>query len=47
MVRRYDPSVPVAADVLERVLDAGLKVPSAGFTQGVSLLVLQRPDVER
>jgi nitroreductase len=47
MVRRYDPSVPVPADALERILDAGLRVPSAGFTQGVSLLVLQGPDVER
>ena len=47
MVRRYDPSVPVAAEVLERVLEAGLRVPSAGFTQGVSLLVLEGPDVER
>jgi nitroreductase len=47
MVRRYDPAVPVPADVLERILDAGLRVPSAGFTQGVSLLVLQGPDVER
>ena len=47
MVRRYDPSVPVAADVLERVLEAGLRVPSAGFTQGVSLLVLEGADVER
>ena len=47
MVRRYDPAVPVPADALERILDAGLRVPSAGFTQGVSLLVLQGPDVER
>jgi nitroreductase len=47
MVRRYDPTVPVPADALERILDAGLRVPSAGFTQGVSLLVLQGPDVER
>jgi len=47
MVRRYDPAVPVPADVLESILDAGLRVPSAGFTQGVSLLVMLRPDVER
>ncbi|MFT4167323.1 MAG: nitroreductase family protein [Microlunatus sp.] len=40
MVRRYDPAVPVPEDALERILDAGLRVPSAGFTQGVSLLVL-------
>lgn len=41
MVRRYDPEVPVPADVLQRILDAGLRVPSAGFTQAVSLLVLE------
>jgi nitroreductase len=47
MVRRYDPAVPVPAAALERILDAGLRVPSAGFTQGVSLLVLEGADVER
>src|SRR6478735_10961503 len=47
MVRRYDPSVPVAPDVLDRILAAGLRVPSAGFTQGVSLLVLEGDDLER
>lgn len=40
MVRRYDPDSPVLPAALERVLDAGLRVPSAGFTQAVSLLVL-------
>lgn len=40
MVRRYDPSAPVPAERLERILDAAVKVPSAGFSQGVSLLVL-------
>ena len=47
MVRRYDPAVPVPSAALERILDAGLRVPSAGFTQGVSLLVLEGADVER
>ena len=47
MVRRYDPAIPVSEDALERILQAGLRVPSAGFTQGVSLLVLDRPDKER
>lgn len=47
MVRRYDPTVPVPEDALERILDAGLRVPSAGFTQGVSLLVLDGTDKER
>ena len=40
MVRRYDPDVAVPAEALDRILDAGLRVPSAGFTQAVSLLVL-------
>jgi len=40
VVRRYDPDVPVPAEALDRILDAGLRVPSAGFTQAVSLLVL-------
>jgi nitroreductase len=41
MVRRYDPDAPVADDALEAVLAAALRAPSAGFTQGVSLLVLE------
>jgi nitroreductase len=44
MVRRYDPDIDVPGDVLERILAAGLRVPSAGFTQGVSLLVLDGAD---
>lgn len=40
MVRRYDPEAPVADDVLEAVLAAALRAPSAGFSQGVSLLLL-------
>lgn len=47
MVRRYDPDAGVGAGALDRILDAGLRVPSAGFTQGVSLLVLEGADVER
>ncbi len=43
MVRRYDPGTPVAAEALEAVLAAALRAPSAGFTQGVSLLVLDQP----
>ena len=41
MVRRYDPDAPVADDAVEAVLAAALRAPSAGFTQGVSLLVLR------
>ncbi len=42
MVRRYS-SEPVPADVLDRVLAVAVRSPSAGFTQGVDLLVLQGP----
>jgi nitroreductase len=40
MVRTYAPDRPVPPDLLERVCAAALRVPSAGFTQGVSLLAL-------
>jgi nitroreductase len=40
MVRRYDPHATVAPETLEAVLAAAQRAPSAGFTQGVSLLVL-------
>lgn len=39
MVRNFEDR-PVHPAVVERVLDAGLRSPSAGFTQGVELLVL-------
>jgi nitroreductase len=42
MVRAYADR-PVPAEALEAVLDAALHAPSAGFTQGVSLLVLTDP----
>jgi nitroreductase len=35
---------PVAAGVVERVLAAGLRAPSAGFTQGIDLVVLEGRD---
>lgn len=48
MVRRYDGERPIAPAVLDRVVRAGLRGPSAGFSQGVELLVLAAPvDVER
>lgn len=40
MVRAYAADRPVPVDLLERVTGAALRVPSAGFTQGVSLLRL-------
>jgi nitroreductase len=48
MVRRYDPEASVAPKDLDAVLAAALRAPSAGFTQGVSLVVLEGPvDRER
>jgi len=41
MVRAYDPSRPVPADIRERLLDNALHAPSAGFTQGWAFLVLE------
>jgi nitroreductase len=40
MVRAYDPARPVPTDALDQVCAAALRVPSAGFTQAVSLLVV-------
>lgn len=39
MVRSFEDR-PLAAPVVERILSAGLRAPSAGFTQGVDLVVL-------
>ena len=44
MVRRYDSAAPVEAESVEAVLAAALRAPSAGFAQGVSLLVLVAPE---
>lgn len=47
MVRRFRPE-PVPDDVLLRLLDTARRAPSAGFSQGVDFLVLdRREDVER
>jgi nitroreductase len=40
MIRAYDPARSVPADALDAILGAALRAPSAGFTQGVSLLIL-------
>jgi nitroreductase len=40
MIRSYDVARSVPADALGAILGAVLRAPSAGFTQGVSLLVL-------
>jgi nitroreductase len=46
MIRSYDAARSVPSGALEAVLAAALRAPSAGFTQGVSLLVL-RSEAER
>jgi nitroreductase len=40
MIRSYDAARPVPADALDAILRAALRAPSAGFTQGVSIMVL-------
>jgi nitroreductase len=48
MVRRYDPERPLPPGLLDRLVDVALRAPSAGFTQGVSFLVLEAaPDRDR
>ena len=42
MVRHYTDE-PLAPEVVERVLDAALRAPSAGFSQGWAFLVLTEP----
>jgi nitroreductase len=43
MVRRFDRR-PVPREVVDRILDVGRRAPSAGFSQGLELLVLDEPD---
>lgn len=43
MVRRFDQR-PVPRDVIDRILDVGRRGPSAGFSQGIELLVLDTPE---
>lgn len=42
MVRSFEDR-PLSSEQVERVLAAGRRAPSAGFTQGVDLVVLQGP----
>lgn len=42
MVRRFSAE-PVARDVVERIVDAGRRAPSAGWTQGQSFIVVTEP----
>ena len=39
MVRRFDRR-PVPREVIDRIVDVGRRAPSAGFSQGLELLVL-------
>ncbi|MHB8513477.1 MAG: nitroreductase family protein [Actinomycetota bacterium] len=47
MVRPPYQDRPIPREVLERVLLASRKAPSAGFTQGVSFLILEGQDAKR
>ncbi|MEO8519668.1 MAG: nitroreductase family protein, partial [Dermatophilaceae bacterium] len=40
MVRRYDPSRQVPAQIVQTVLRNAIRAPSAGFSQGWDFLVL-------
>ena len=46
MVRRFDPR-PLPAEVLDRILHSATRAPSAGFSQGLDLLVLEGGDAVR
>lgn len=43
MVHQFE-SRPVPSDVLDRILESALHAPSAGFSQGLALIVLDQPD---
>ena len=48
MVRSYDPDRPIPPELIDRIIDNGLRAPSAGFSQGWGFLVLDNPaDVAR
>jgi nitroreductase len=42
MVRRFDRR-PVPRETIDRIIDIGRRAPSAGFSQGLELLVLDTP----
>jgi nitroreductase len=46
MVRRFDPR-PLPPEVLDRILDSATRAPSAGFSQGLDLVVLEGPAAVR
>lgn len=46
MVRRFDPRA-LPAEVLDRILHSATRAPSAGFSQGLDLLVIEGGDAVR
>ena len=46
MVRHFDPC-PLPAEVLDRILHSATRAPSAGFSQGLDLVVLEGPEAVR
>ena len=46
MVRRFEPG-PLPAEVLDRILHSATRAPSAGFSQGLDLLVIEGGDAVR
>jgi nitroreductase len=47
MTRDFDPTRPVPAAVLDRLVDLAVRAPSAGKTQGWHLVVLEGADTAR
>jgi len=43
MVRQFDQR-PVPRETIDRIIDVGRRAPSAGFSQGLELLVLDSPE---
>jgi nitroreductase len=43
MIRRFD-QLPVPPEMIDRIIDVGRRAPSAGFSQGLELLVLDTPE---
>lgn len=43
MVRNYRPD-PVPGEILDRIVDAGLRAPSAGNSQGLGFVIVTEPD---
>ena len=46
MVRNYRPD-PVPSTVLDRIVDVGLRAPSAGHSQGLGFVIVTEPETRR